>query len=51
MKIIEIVATRCKILSLNCTKFQFRLGLHQDTAVGTYNTPSDTLAVFKGAFF
>ena len=36
-KIIEIVATRCQILSLKCTKFNF-----------AYFAPPDPLAGFKG---
>ena len=40
-KIIEIVATRCQILSLKCTKFNFGAG-------GAYSAPPDPLAGFKG---
>ena len=38
-KIIEIVATRCQILRLKCTKFNF--------GGGAYSTPPDPLAKFK----
>ena len=41
-KIIEIVATRCHILSLKCTKFNFGWG------GGAYSAPPDTVAGFKG---
>jgi len=40
-KIIEIVATRCHILSLKCTKFNFGWG------GGAYSAPPDPLAGFK----
>jgi len=39
-KIIKIVATRCQILRLKCTKF--------DPAGGAYSAPPDPLAGFKG---
>ena len=35
-KIIKIVATRCKILSLKCTKFAFGWGSAPDPAGGAY---------------
>ena len=40
-KIIKIVATRCHILKLKCTKFYFSWG----------SAPRDPLAGFKGAYF
>jgi len=40
-KIIKIVATRCQILRLKCTKFDFGAG-------GAYSAPPDPLAGFKG---
>ena len=40
-KIIETVATRCQILSLECTKFNFGAG-------GDYSASPDPLAGFKG---
>ena len=47
-KIIEIVATRCQILSLKCTKFNFGWGSAPDSAGGVYSAPPDPLAGFKG---
>ena len=38
-KIIEIVATRCDILKLKCTKLDFGWGSAQDFAGGTYSAP------------
>ena len=46
-KIIKIVATRCQILRLKCTKFDFG----PDPAGGAYSAPPDPLAGFKGAYF
>ena len=43
-KIIKIVATRCQILRLKCTKFDFGWG----SAGGAYSTPPDPLAGFRG---
>jgi len=42
-KIIKIVATRCQILTLKCTKIDF--------GWGAYSAPPDPLAGFKGAYF
>jgi len=66
-KIIEIVATRCQILRLKCTKFNFGWGFAPDpagrrelTALArplagfkgpTYSAPPDPIARFKGAYF
>ena len=47
-KIIEIVATRCQILSLKRTKFNFGWGSAPDPAGGAYSAPPDPLAGFKG---
>ena len=47
-KIIKIVATRCDILKLKCTKFDFRWGSAPDPAGGAYSAPPDPLAGFKG---
>jgi len=47
-KIIEIVATRCEILKLKCTKFDFGWGSAPDPAGGAYCAPPDPLAGFKG---
>jgi len=46
-KISQIGTTRCQILRLKCTKFDFRWGSAQGTAGGAYSAPQ-TLAVFKG---
>jgi len=50
-KIIKIVATRCQILRLKCTKFDFDWGSAPDPAGGTYSTPHSPgpLAGFKGS--
>ena len=50
-KIIEIVVTRCQILRLKCTKFDFGWDSGPDLAGGAYSTPPDSLAAFKGAYF
>jgi len=50
-KIIKIVATRCQILRLKCSKFDFGRGFAPDPAAGTYSAPPDTLTGFKGAYF
>ena len=47
-KIIKIIATRCQILRLKCTKFDFLAGAPPDPAEGTYSAPPDPLAGFKG---
>ena len=39
MKIIKIVATRCHILMLKCTKFDFGWGSAPDPAGGAYSAP------------
>ena len=41
-KIIKIVATRCQILRLNCTKYDFGWGSAPDPAGGTYSAPPDS---------
>jgi len=43
-----IVVTRCHILRLKCTKFDFRWGCAPDTAGATSSAPPDSLAGFKG---
>ena len=47
-KIIKIVATKCEILKLKCTKFDFGWGSAPDPAGGAYSAPPDPLAGFKG---
>ena len=46
-KIIKIVATRCHILKLKCTKFDFGWGSAQDPTGGAYSARSG----YKGAYF
>jgi len=43
-KIVKIVATRCQILTLKCTKFDFGWGSAPDTAGAAYSAPPDPLA-------
>ena len=47
-RIIKIVATRCHILTLKCTKIDFGWGSAPDSAGGAYSAPPDPLAGFKG---
>ena len=47
-KMIKIVATRCHILRLKCTKFDFGWGSAPDPAGGDYSAPPNPLAGFKG---
>jgi len=47
-KIIKTAATRCHILKLKCTKFDFSLGSAPDPAGGAYSAPPDALAGLKG---
>jgi len=47
-KIFKIVATRCQILRLKCTKFDFGWGSASDPAGGAYSAPPDPLAGFRG---
>ena len=47
-KIIKIFATRCQILRLKCTKFDFGWGSAPDPAGRVYSAPPDPLAGFKG---
>ena len=50
-KIVRIVATRCQIFRLKCTKFNFDCGSAPDPAEGAYSAPTDPLAAFKGPYF
>ena len=50
-KIIKIVATRCQVLTLKCTKINFGWGSDPDPAWGAYSASPDPLAGFKGAYF
>jgi len=45
-KIFEIVTTRCQILRLKCTKFDFGWGSAPDPAGGAYIAPPDPLWVY-----
>ena len=47
IKIIRIVATRCQILRLKCTKFNFGWGSAPDPAREAYSTHPDPLAGLK----
>jgi len=47
-KIIKIVATRCQILRLKYTKFDFGWGSAPEPARGAYSALPDHLAGFKG---
>jgi len=44
-------ATRCQILRLKCTKFDFGWGSAPDPTGGAYSAPPDPLAALKGAYF
>ena len=50
-KISTFDATRCQILRLKCTKFDFHWGSAADPAGGAYSAPTGPLAGFKGAYF
>jgi len=45
-KIIEIAATRCHILRLKCTKFDFDWGSAPDPTGRAYIAPPDPLAAY-----
>jgi len=47
-KIIKIVATRCQIFTLKCTKFDFGWGSAPDPSQGAYSAPPGPLAGFEG---
>ena len=47
-KIIKIVATRCQILRLKCTKFDFGFGSAPDPAGEAYSASPDPLSGFQG---
>ena len=47
MKIIKIAATRCHILQLKCTNFDFGWGSAPNPAVGAYSAPPNPLSGFK----
>jgi len=45
-KIVKIVATRCHLLKLKCTKFDFGWGSAADPAGGAHSASPDPLAGF-----
>jgi len=47
-KIIKTVATRCHIIKLKCTNFDFGCGSAPDPTGGAYSAPPDLPAGFKG---
>ena len=49
LRIVKIVATKCQILRLKCTKIDFGWGSTPDPAEGVYSAPRDPLA--KGPYF
>jgi len=50
-KLIKIVATRCHISNLKCTKFDFGWGSAPDPAGGAFSTPLGPIAGLKGSYF
>jgi len=50
-KIVKIVATRCHILMLKCTKFNFSCCSAPDSTIGAHVYSPDLLAAFKGSYF
>jgi len=50
-RIVKIVATKCQILRLKCTKIDFGWSSTPDPAGGAYSTPPGPLAGFKGPYF
>jgi len=49
-KVIKIVATRCQILRLKCTKIYFGMGFHPRSAGGPYSVPPYLLSGIKGTY-
>ena len=47
-KIIKIVATRCQILRLKCTQFDFGWGSAPDPAGGAYSAPHTPYLDLRG---
>jgi len=50
-RIVKIVATKCQILRLKCTKINFGWSSAPNPAGGAYSAPPDPLAGFKGPYF
>ena len=46
--VVKIVATKCQILRLKCTKIDFGWGSAPDPAGEAYSAPPDPRAGFKG---
>ena len=49
-EIIKFDATRCQILRLECTEFDFRWGFAPDPTGGAYSASTEPLAVFNGTY-
>ena len=47
----KIVAARCHILRLKCTKFDFDRGSAPDPSGRAHSAPTDPLAGFKESYF
>ena len=50
-KIIKIVATKCPILKLKCTKFDYGCGSATDLAIVELTALPQTIAGYKGACY
>jgi len=50
-KTVKIVATKCQILRLKCTKIDFGWGSVPDPTEGVYSATRDPLGGFKGLYF
>jgi len=50
-KFVKIIATRCQIFTLKCTKIDFGWSSAPDSAGGAYSAPSGFLAGIKRAYF
>ena len=48
IKSLNFFATKCRILRLKCTKFDFGWGSAPDPARGANSAPPDPLAVLRG---
>jgi len=47
-RIVKIVATKCQILRLKCTKIDFGWGSAPDPAEGAYSAPPDSQLDLRG---
>jgi len=50
-RIVKIIATKCQILRLKCTKIDFGWGSAPDPAGRAYSAPPDPISGFKGPYF